>query len=274
MPQVVDVTLANFEQVVIEGSAERPVVVEFWASWSAPCKTVGTLLETLSGELDFVLAKVNAEIPDNQQLAAYLRVTSIPDIRVFQGGQMVDAIQGALPEAQLRKRIAKFFLSEEDQLLLAAEAALEQGSAAEALQVFDSLASTRPDDRKLRYLRAKALVSLGRGDEAKVILAAFVESDDHYRAARSLLELMDFHAEAARVDTVDSAGLAYRAACKLAAAADYRAALDAFLAQVMENPAVKESPARKAMLTLFGVLGPKHELTWEYRARLNILVFI
>lgn len=274
MSQVIEVTLANFEQVVIEGSRTRPVVVDFWADWCGPCKTLGPLLERLSTELDFVLAKVNAETPENQQLLAYLRISSLPDVRVFQNGQIVDAFQGVVPEAQMRKRLAKFFLSEEDQLLLQAESALENGMASEALQVFEGLAQHKPEDRKLRFLSAKALVQLGRSDEAKTLLQSFHEADDFYREARSLLELMDFHAEAARTDTVDAAGAAYRAACLLASQGDYRSALEAFLAQVTQNPAVKDSPARKAMLTLFGVLGPKHELTWEFRARLNTLVFI
>lgn len=274
MSKIVDVNLTNFEQIVIEGSMQRPVVVDFWAAWCAPCKALGPVLEHLSTEMDFVLAKVDTEVPDNQQLASYLRVSSIPDIRVFHQGKMVDMIQGALPEDQLRKRLARFFLSEEEQMLQAAEAALDQGMASEALGVFEMLQTKQPDDRKLQYLRAKALVSLGQSDEAKKLLNAFTDVDLLYREARSLLELMDFHAEAARTDVVEGPAAQYRDACKLAAEGRYEEALESLLDQVTAHPGDKESPARKAMLTLFGVLGAKHELTWIYRAKLNTLVFI
>jgi len=274
MSQVIDVTLANFEQVVIEGSMEKPVVVDFWASWCAPCKALGPILEKLSTEFGFVLAKIDTETPENQQLAAYLRVSSIPDIRVFKSGQMVDALQGALPEAQLRKRLSKYFLSEEDLQILQVETALEQGQAAEALDGLGVLLRQKPEDRKLRYLQAKCLVALGQGEDATRLLRTFLESDDYYREARALLELMDFHTEAARTDVADAETMEYRTACRHAANGDYRAAFETFLAQVVRDPSAKDSPARKAMLTLFGVLGPKHELTWEYRAKLNTLVFI
>lgn len=274
MSSVLDVTLADFEQLVIHASVERPVVAFFWASWSAPCKALGETLEKLSAELGFVLARVDVESPENQQLAAYLRIQSLPDTRVFALGQIADVIPGAPSEQQLRKRLAKFFLSEEDQQRLAAEEALASGNAGEALQVFQQLAQANPSDHRLRYLCAKSLVALGKGPEALALLKTFAEGDDFYSEARSLVELMDFHAEAARTDAVTGEAASYRQACKLAAEGAYREALEAFLLLVSERPSQSDSPARKAMLTLFGVLGAKHELTWEFRARLNTLVFI
>ena len=274
MSQIVDVTLADFESVVLEGSKQRPVVLYFWTTWCASCKAMQPVLEKLATDLDFVLAKVNAETPENQQLAAYFRIASVPDIRVIQNGQMADVIQGALPENQLRQRLSRFFLSEEDQLLMAAEEAVDQGLANEALSILVELGTRQPQNPKVRYLHAKALVLLGRHADAQALLGSFTEADDFYREARSLLELMDFHQEVARTDSVDASGQTYREGCRLAVQGDYRGALELFLVLVQESPASADLPARKAMLTLFGVMGPKHELTWEFRSRLNTILFV
>lgn len=272
MSSTIDVTLENFEEVVIQGSLERPVVVDFWANWCAPCKQLGPVLERLSQEMDFVLAKVDTE--KNQQLAAYFRISSIPDIRVFAQGQMVDALQGALPEAQLRKALGKHFLSEADKTLLEAENLLQQGQAEAALPLIDSLLQAKPSDKKVLYCKAKAMVDLGQTDAAKDLLRQFGEGDDFFREAKALGELMEFHQECARKDIADPTGIAYQQACALALQGQYRESLEGFLAIVQSQKNWRDGAARKAMLTLFGVLGAKHELTWEYRSRLNTILFI
>lgn len=272
MGTVIDVTLENFEEAVIHGSMERPVVVDFWANWCAPCKQLGPLLERLSDELDFVLAKVDTEA--NQQLASYFRIASIPDIRVFSQGQMVDMIQGALPEAQLRKALSKHFLSEEDKALLEAETMIQQGAAAEAMPILDALLKINPSAKKPLYLKAKGFVDLGDTEAAKSLIKQFSEADDYFREAKALGELMEFHQECARKDIADPVGLSYQSACSLALQGQYREALEGFLSIVQSQKGWRDDAARKAMLTLFGVLGAKHELTWEYRARLNTILFI
>lgn len=272
MSSIIDVTLDNFEDVVIHGSMKRPVVVDFWANWCAPCKQLGPVLERLSQELDFVLAKVDTET--NQQLAAYFRISSIPDMRVFSQGQMVEALQGALPEAQLRKALAKHFLSEADKALLEAEALLQQGSPESALPILDALLQAKPKEKKVLYCKAKAMVDLGKTEEATLLLKEFAEGDDFFREAKALAELMDFHQECAKKDLSDPIALAYQNACALALQGQYRESLEALLTIVQNHKNWREDSARKAMITLFGVLGAKHELTWEFRSRLNTILFI
>lgn len=272
MSSVIDVTLENFEDVVIHGSMERPVVVDFWANWCAPCKQLGPLLEKLSQELQFVLAKVDTEA--NQQLAAYFRISSIPDIRIFSQGQMVDSIQGALPESQLRKVLGKHFLSEADKAILEIESFLQQGHPDRALPLIETLLQEKPTEKKVLYCKAKAFVDLGKTDDAKAILQLFHEGDDFFREAKALAELMDFHQECARKDVTDPTGISYQSACALALQGQYREAMEGFLTIVQSQKGWRDDAARKALLTLFGVLGAKHELTWEFRARLNTILFI
>ena len=100
---VFDATLPSFEQDVILKSKEVPVLVDFWAAWCGPCKTLGPILEKLAGEFagGFLLAKV--DVDKEQQLAGYFQVKSIPTVMLVKDGQIVDGFPGALPEGQLRE---------------------------------------------------------------------------------------------------------------------------------------------------------------------------
>jgi len=272
MNGVIELTLENFQQVVVQGSMERPVVVYFWGEWAAPCKEMTPILNKLSSEMNFVLATVDAE--KDQQIATYFRITNVPDIRIFSQGQMVDAIQGTLTETSLRKRLGKHFLSPADLALIEAETLLQQGNPTAALPLLDQLLAADPTSKKVLYSKAKALVDLDRSEEARTILSSFQEGDDFFREAKALGELMAFHQVCARPATSDPVEQAYRNACAQALRGDYHAALDGLLAIVATNPKWSEEAARKSMLTLFGVMGAKHELTWEYRAKLNSLLFV
>src|SRR4029079_15294617 len=100
---VFDATLAGFEQDVILASSEQPILVDFWATWCGPCKTLGPILEKLADEYagGFRLAKV--DVDQEQQLAGYFQIKSIPTVMLLKDGQIVDGFPGALPEGQLRE---------------------------------------------------------------------------------------------------------------------------------------------------------------------------
>ena len=102
-PHVFDATAANFEADVLQKSLETPVLVDFWAEWCGPCKTLGPILEKLAGEYNgaFVLAKV--DVDKEQELGAAFQVRSIPTVFLVKSGQLVDGFPGALPEGQLRE---------------------------------------------------------------------------------------------------------------------------------------------------------------------------
>jgi len=249
---IIQTDIETFEQIVINGSAEKAIAVAFEAS---------PALEKLAGELKFTIAKLDPEDPNNQQLAAYLRISAITDIRIFKNKQMVASINGTLPEAELKKQLLPFFLTEEDSLLLNAEEALNLGQASAAIKILQKL---NVSNKKVCYLLAKAKTISGKKEEAKTLLQSIKEGDDFYNEAKSLLELMEFY---------EDANPPYDKAYKLASQNKYKEALDCFL-ELIENKQDSEGKAKKAMITLFSVLGPKHELTWEYRAKLNRLIYI
>src|SRR6476469_5822966 len=100
---VFDATAENFEADVLKASLQTPVLVDFWAEWCGPCKTLGPILEKLAAEYNgaFLLAKV--DVDKEQQLAAAFQVRSIPTVFLVKDGQLVDGFPGALPEGQLRE---------------------------------------------------------------------------------------------------------------------------------------------------------------------------
>jgi len=249
---IIQTDIEIFEQTVILGSAEKAIAVAF---------EVSPALEKLASELKFTIAKLDPEDPNNQQLAAYLRISAITDIRIFKNKSMVASINGTLPEAELKKQLLPFFLSEEDSLLLKAEEALNLGQASTAIKILQKLNAS---SKKVCYLLAKAQTMAGKKEEAKTLLQNIKEGDDFYNEAKSLLELMEFY---------EDANPPYDKPYKLASQNKYKEALDCFL-ELIENKQDKEGKAKKAMITLFSVLGPKHELTWEYRAKLNRLIYI
>jgi len=248
---VIKIDIESFEQVVINGSADKPIAVAFDISKS---------LEKLSEDLKFTIAKLDPEDPNNQPLAGYLQMRALSDVRVFKNKQMIGGADGNLPEDELKKILQPLFLSEEEILLANAEEALNLGQTSAAIKILQKLSS----NKKACYLLAKAKIMSGNRDEAKTILQNIKEGDDFYNESKALLELMDFYEETSPP---------YDKAYKLASQSKYKEALDSFL-EIIENKQDGEGKARKGMLTLFSVLGPKHELTWEYRAKLNRLIFI
>ena len=274
MAKVVQINAENFEAEVIQASETRAVAILFSSAEYPDCAPYSQLAGQLSTSMDFTLGVVSCDDRENMRLIQMFRVQSVPEIHIVDKGQIADVIQGVLPEADLKKRLEKFYVSDEARMMNALEEAIADKRYDEALPLLNDALSKTPNDKKLQLLWAKASLGMGDTEKAKEILNKFNEADDQYREAKSLLELLDFHAEAAKKDVQGKEAIVYHEACKLACEEQFEAALQAFLNLFVEAPDWNDGAAKKAMLTLFGVLGPKHELTWKYRAKLNTMMFI
>jgi putative thioredoxin len=275
-----DVDTNTFESVVIEGSKKVPVVVDFWAPWCAPCRTLGPLLERLADEYGgrFVLAKINSD--ENQELSARYAVRGIPNVKAFIGGEVVDEFTGALPESGVRAFIERVVPSAAEELRDSAARVYAQARDAE--QALDLLAQAEQLDPKnddVRIDRAAIVFDAGRHEEARKLLdnlSPLSQMDERVSALKARLDLAQGAAEAPSEDVLkariarDENDLEARLqlAHQYVGRREYRPALEQLLDIVHRNRAYRDDIARKTMLKVFELLGNQGELVSEFRKKL------
>jgi putative thioredoxin len=280
----VDVGRHNFEEVVLEGSRSRPVLVDFWAPWCAPCRMLAPVLEKLAAEFSgrFTLVKLNTD--DEPELAARYGIRGIPNVKAFAGGNVIDEFTGVLPEGQVRAFLARVLPSPAAAHLAQARSLLARGDAVGALGPLDAAYALDPADEDGLLTRVEALLALDRRDQAAMVMAELesaerartrpVRDERRLAALKARIELAAAGgadiarlAKAAATTPVDCrAKLAYGDA--LAATGDYARALPEFLAIVATDRAFDDDVGRRRMLTVFEALGGESDLVRRYRREL------
>jgi putative thioredoxin len=279
---VLDIDTANFEAEVLRASLTTPVLVDFWATWCGPCKTLGPILEKLAAEYNgaFRLAKV--DVDKNQELAAMFGVRSIPTVMLVKDGQLLDGFAGALPEGQLRE-----FLSRHVQPLEGdAEAEptpMEEEDAAQAINRLQQAIAAEPERAELKLDLALALMRNGQADVAEAELNALpanLATDARAVRLRSQLDLAralegaPSLAELERRLQADPADWSARdlLGVRLLLGDDPAAGLDQFLAILEKARDWNEGQAKKRLLAAFATLDDA-ELVGRYRRRMASLLF-
>jgi putative thioredoxin len=280
---VIDVTRETFEREVIEQSHERPVVVDFWAEWCAPCRTLGPVLEKLAGEFagKFVLAKADSEaLPE---VAAEFGVRSIPAVFGVRDGRIVDAFVGALPESSIRAWLERL-LPTPAEVLVAEAKELEPVDAAAAEARYRSALALSPTYPAARAGLARALMHQDKLDLARAEIAAlegrgFLEPEAEAAKAELALRTqaggtggVKASRAALAANPADPA-LRFKLAEALAASGANEEALELALALVEEHRKDLGEDARKLMVNVFQLLPPDSELAAEYRRKLSAALY-
>jgi putative thioredoxin len=262
-PAVIEVNERDFQAQVLERSKTTPVVVDFWAPWCGPCRTLGPTLERLAGEAkgDWVLAKVNVD--DNQRLSQAFRVQGIPAVKAFRDGKVVEEFAGALPESQVRAWLKRVVPAASDSLVAAA-AAMEQHNPSEAAARYRLALGEDPDNTAALFSLGRLLVSLG-DPEGVEALRQVPSGAPQYSRARAWLTLADFFEQAGDqapgwlsqlgADTQDDSESRYRLAAHMAREGRFADAISQLLAIVERDRAFRDDAARKTLLALFEALG-------------------
>jgi putative thioredoxin len=247
---------ADFAAAVIERSFSRPVVVDFWAAWCAPCRSLGPILERAAerhaGDVELVKVDVDA----NQQIAAAYGIQGIPAVKAFRNGAVVDEFVGAYPEAFVQEFMSGLLPNEADRLAAAGDAATDD---AEAERSYRAALDIDRDHRAAVLGLASLLAERAQHDEARTLLARLPEDPD----VRRLRAQVDLSEAAGNAPASDPLALA-------SADGDWEPVLHRLLEEVRTGDREK---ARAQMIDIFEVLGPEHPLSVKYRSELASALF-
>lgn len=279
----VNITPENAQQQVIDASFEKLVLVDFWADWCEPCKTLMPLLEKIAGEYpdNLVLAKINAD--EQQMLASQFGVRSVPTVMLIKDGQAVDGFAGAQSEPQIREMLDKYLPKVWEATLGQARAYLDEANYTEALPLLRQALTESNQLPPIASLTALCYAELNRVEEADALLAnvKLAEQDDIYQQAVALVDLKKQSAGSPELEKLaaereqhpDDLGIAYAYAVQLNAEGQHRQALELLLDIFKRDRTFNDGAARKTLTDILATLGKGDPLAVEYQRKLFTLLY-
>lgn len=280
---VFDIDQQTFETEVLQASMDTPILVDFWAAWCEPCKSLGPILEKLAAEFNGAFRLGKVDVDAQQELAGIFGIKSIPTVMLVSQGQVVDGFAGALPERQLREFLGRHVQAlEGDEGDIADDDAPAETPEAAINRIQQAIAA-EPAKAELKLDLALALMRAGQADAASAELDALpanLATDARAQRLRSELELARAAAAAPAADTLqqrieanpedwearDLLGL------RLLQEGDAEAGLDQFLAILQKARDWNDGQAKKRLLAAFATLDDA-ELVGRYRRRMASMLF-
>ena len=285
-PHVFDATAASFEETVLRTSLRTPVLVDFWATWCGPCKTLGPLLEKLAADYNgaFLLAKV--DVDKEQELAAAFQIRSVPTVMLVKDGQLLDGFPGALPEGQLREFLSHHGIEPAEAVPDEAppEATPPALDPHEEVMRLRKAVEAEPDKAELRLDLALALLQTGAAREAEALLdglPANLATDDRTVKARARLDFAALLTEAPPLETLEAAVAAapgdlqarHLLGVRKLVAGDAEGGLEQFIEMLQRDRHYGDDLAKKSLIDAFRVI-EDDALVGRYRRRMSSLLLV
>ncbi|MDW3119197.1 MAG: co-chaperone YbbN [Roseovarius pacificus] len=286
-----DVSEADFMSEVVEASQTVPVIVDFWAPWCGPCKTLGPALEAAVTKAKGAVRMAKVNVDENQMIAGQLRVQSIPTVYAFWQGQPVDGFQGAVPPSEIDAFVERVVQAAGgdasgglDDALAAAEEMLEQGAATDAAQTFAAILQEDAQNAAAYGGLVRAHISMDDLEQAEAILngaPAEISQAPELEAAHAQLELARQAADAGPVgelqDKVEADPNDHQARFDLAqalnAAGQTQEAVDQLLELFRRDREWNDAAAKQQLFTIFEALKPNDPIVLNGRRKLSSMIF-
>ena len=281
---IIDVTETEFNDKVIEASESKLVVVDFWAPWCGPCKQLTPILEKIISKSVDKITLVKINIDENQQIAAQLRIQSIPTVYAFKNKQIVNAFQGVIPEGQIIEFIEKSLGSKinEDftEFYNEIESAMAENKFEETKDTLLEFISKNSDEIKGICFYLECLIELKQFEEVEVFISSLekdVQEKDEIKQVLKKMEIVKNNSSGPNINELlgklenepDNIDLILEISDKYFSMKEYENGMDLLLKNYPKN---KDSIKNK-MVEFFAVLGNTDQVTIQYRKKLSQLMF-
>ena len=285
-PHVFDATAATFEDTVIRKSLETPVLVDFWATWCGPCKTLGPILEKLAADYHGAFALAKVDVDKEQELAAAFQIRSVPTVMLVKDGQLVDGFPGALPEGQLREFLKHHGIEPAAPI----EQAAPEQTAAPSIDPHEEVMRLRkaieaePDKAELKLDLALALLQSGAASEAEHLLDALpanLATDERTVKARARLGFAALLKDAPPAEVLEAAIASdptdlrarHLLGVRRLVAGDAEAGLQQFIEMLQRDRVWSDHLAKKSLIDAFRVIEDE-DLVGRYRRKMSALLLV
>lgn len=279
----IDVTIDNAQQYVIDESFQRPVLVDFWADWCEPCKSLTPILEKLAQEYNgqFLLARINAD--DQQMLASQFGVRGLPTVMLVKEGQPLDGFTGAQSEAQIRQMLDQHLPKAWEADLQKAQAAIEQGDHGTAVPLLKRVYEESRQRADVACLLAGSYLELNRLDEAEKLLESvkLSDRDSLFEQVRAKLELKREAAKTPEIESLeralesdpDNRETRYKLALQYQQEGYPKPALELLMELLRKDLGYADGAARKTFGDIIASLDKGDPLAIEYQRKLFTLLY-
>ncbi|NKB77185.1 MAG: thioredoxin [Gammaproteobacteria bacterium] len=273
---IIDSNLINFDTDVIDASNSQLVMVDFWAEWCGPCRSLGPILEQLVEDYGGSVKLVKIDADDQQNLCREYGVQSLPTVYFFSNGSVVEQFMGLQTEQDIRTLIDKHVVSDVDPVYQQAIAEYQNGNHDGAISILVQLIETEPDNDKPKQLLAGWLTTAERWEEAHTVVESLSDESKatpEYRAFTARLAFSESASgslsnedliEAIRRDENDLDSRC-QLADQLVVQQHYAEAMDQLIEVIKRDRGFKDDIARQSMIKVFHVLGGRGELVSKYR---------